>query len=158
MGMPAVACIQILQERCGVCPQSSKLSPRWKHTDWLVQPSDSFHSRCPLSWFLCCPILLVQRAGQPMGRYLVRSGWASCPRELATAAYNSVPAPCAVGLCGCGYCAPWLWSASHGSRCSIRIGNRQVFPELQQALDLWSCSAHTCIFLECVAERPQSRL
>ena len=25
---------------------------------------------------------VVQRVGQPMGRYLVRSGWASCPREF----------------------------------------------------------------------------
>ena len=78
--------------------------------------------------------------------------------SLATSAYDSVPARCAVGLCGCGYCAPWLWSASHGSRCSIRVGYRQVFPELQHALVRRTCSADICIFLECVAARQQTRL
>jgi hypothetical protein len=39
----------ILQERCEVGFPLNKLSPHCKYADWPVQPSESFHSRCPLS-------------------------------------------------------------------------------------------------------------
>jgi len=78
--------------------------------------------------------------------------------SLATPAYDSVPARCAVGLRGCGHRAPWLWPPRHWPRCSIRVGYRQVFPELQHALDRRTRSADICVFLECVAARPQTRL
>src|SRR6266436_5968032 len=65
---------------------------------------------------------------------------------------------CAVGLRRCGCRAPWLWPARHWPRCSICVGYRQVFPELQHALDCRTRSADICIFLECVAARPQTRV
>src|SRR5260370_7595531 len=78
--------------------------------------------------------------------------------SLATPAYDSVAARCAVELRGGGYRAPWLWPARHWPRCSICVGYRQVFPELQHALDRRTGSADFCIFLECLAARPQTRL
>lgn len=78
--------------------------------------------------------------------------------SLATSAYYNIAARCAVGLRGCGYRPPWLWPPRHRHRCSIRVGCRQVFPELQHSLDRRTCSADICIFLECVAARPPSRL
>ena len=43
-------------------------------------------------------MLLVQRVGLPMGRYLVRSGWVSCRRESGYFRLRYVPARCAVGF------------------------------------------------------------
>ena len=135
MGMPAVACMLVLQERCEVRLRLSKLSPHCKHTDWLVQSGDSFHSRCrSLSFFVAQSYLSSVLASLWNGARCVRVGlrvdW-----SLATPAYDSVPARCAVGLRGCGYRAPWLWPARHWPRCSIRVDYRQVFPELEHALD-----------------------
>jgi len=104
------------------------------------------------------PILLVQRVGLPMGRYLVRSGWASCRREPGYFRLRYCPCSLRCGALRLPLSRAVATVRSSLPRCSIRVGYRQVFPVLKHTLDRRICSADICIFLECVAARQQTRL
>jgi hypothetical protein len=93
-----------------------------------------------------------------MGRYLVRSGWASCRRESGY--FRLRYCPCSLR---CGALRLPLSRAVATVRSSLASLQHSrwlsaSFPVLQHTLDRRICSADICIFLECVAARQQTRL